>query len=262
MSPRSNASAKRSTISRSLRSPSARRVACWLWSGGARRRQPGHAAVRRSRTGRWSRAPPRPPCREAEHIAQDERRPLARRQVLQGRDERQLERLAALEASLGARRPVCDPDRLIGVGLDPQLLRQRPFRLADLGWRRRTVVDRQHALGALGDSVEADVGRDPVEPGSPALLPWNRGKARQARSSASEARRRRRGPSPASGSSGMQLGAVRLDQLPKATSSPRGCRGASRFDAPDNIHPGLDRSRRADCARRSVPAATSVKPGR
>jgi hypothetical protein len=83
---------------------------------------------------------------EAEHLAQDKRRPLHPGQVLQRRDERELEALAAEVVRLG---------RDAGIGLEP----------ADLGGRcAGRDVDGQLAPAALADLGEAPIGRDLVEP--------------------------------------------------------------------------------------------------
>ena len=74
--------------------------------------------------------------------------------MLERRDERELERLAPLVARLGSGRAVLDAERRVRIRLDPE----RRLRLVG------PVVDRQHPLGAPGDRVEADVGRDPVQP--------------------------------------------------------------------------------------------------
>jgi len=106
------------------------------------------------------------PGGEAEDIAQNQGGALAARQVLQRRDERQLQRLASFVARLGPRGAVGDAERLVRVGLDPHPRGQAPGALAQLlpGWR--TVVDRQHPLGTARNRVNADVGRDPVQPGA------------------------------------------------------------------------------------------------
>ena len=66
---------------------------------------------------------------EAEHLAQDQHRPLARRQVLHRGDEGELDRLALLVAGVGGGVAVLDLERLVGVGLEPDLL-GRPARPA------------------------------------------------------------------------------------------------------------------------------------
>ena len=53
--------------------------------------------------------------REAQHLAQDQHRPLARRQPLQRRDERQLDALALLVAGLRRGVAVVQPELLVGV---------------------------------------------------------------------------------------------------------------------------------------------------
>src|SRR5207302_8518575 len=60
---------------------------------------------------------------EAEHVAQDQHRALARRQVLERRHERQLHALALLVAGLGRGVAVCD--RVVWIGLDPHRLHER-----------------------------------------------------------------------------------------------------------------------------------------
>ena len=74
---------------------------------------------------------------EAEHLAQDQDRALARRQVLHRGDEGELDRLALLVGGVGRGVAVLDLERLVGVGLDPDLLGDR---LA-----RRLVADRPSA---------------------------------------------------------------------------------------------------------------------
>jgi hypothetical protein len=83
---------------------------------------------------------------EAEHLAQDQRRPLQRGQVLQRRDERELDALAGQVVRLG---------RDVGVGLEP----------ADFGRRgARRDADGQLTPMALLDGGQAPVSRDLVEP--------------------------------------------------------------------------------------------------
>ena len=111
---------------RSRSSPSARRVACWLRSGS------------RSSTVLWARCSALETAaaevssasaisagREAEHVAQDQHRALARGQVLERRDERELDALALLVARLGAGAAVRDPRHPVGQRLEPDRLRQR-----------------------------------------------------------------------------------------------------------------------------------------
>jgi hypothetical protein len=54
---------------------------------------------------------------EAEHVAQDQDRPLLRRQVLEARDERQRDRFSCVVAGFGAGGYVAEQH--IGVGLEP-----------------------------------------------------------------------------------------------------------------------------------------------
>ena len=90
-------------------------------------------------------------AREAEHVAQDQHRALARRQQLQRGDERELDALALLV--LGVHH----------VGLDPHGLDER---LGDGVVRVAggAVVHRQHAPRAALDQLQAGVRRDPEEP--------------------------------------------------------------------------------------------------
>ena len=87
--------------------------------------------------------------------------------------------------------------------------------------RRRAVVDRQHALRAPRDRVQARVGRDPVEPGA------QRAAALEPRQAAPRAQQRllqrvlgvvERAEHPVAVR--VQLAAMRLDERPKASSSP------------------------------------------
>ena len=66
--------------------------------------------------------------REAEHLAQDERGALARRQELQGDDEGQLDALALLVARVGSGALVALGRALVGIGLDPDRLDERRAR--------------------------------------------------------------------------------------------------------------------------------------
>ena len=85
--------------------------------------------------------------------------------MLKRGDEGELDALALLVARVGRGESAFQPEGLVGVGLEPDQLDHRlPGALALA--RRRSVVDRQHPLRALRDRVEADVGRDPVEPGA------------------------------------------------------------------------------------------------
>ena len=140
--------------------------------------------------------------RESEHLAQDQDGALVGGEQLEGRDERELDRLALLVARVGRGVAVLDAEGLVGVGLDPDRL---DHRLADAAVRvgRRAVVDRQDALRAPLDRVQAGVGGDPVEPGAQRAPPLEL-RQRPARRAAAPpgARPRRRAPSRACGSSG------------------------------------------------------------
>ena len=90
--------------------------------------------------------------RPAEHVAEDQRGPLAGRQHLQGGQERQLDRLALDDDGVGlvvGRRDLVEQP--VGVGLQPRHLGERP----EVGDAARPAPDH----------VEADVGGDAVEPG-------------------------------------------------------------------------------------------------
>ena len=63
--------------------------------------------------------------REAEHVAEDEHGALARRQVLERRDEGELDALALLVARLRTGEPVLEAQPLIGIGLHPDRFDQR-----------------------------------------------------------------------------------------------------------------------------------------
>ena len=106
-----------------------------------------------------------PRARSVACLAQDQDRPLARRQLLHRRDEGELERLELLVAGVGRGVAVLDLQRLVRVGLEPDLLADRVARgLVGIG--RGPVLDRQQPPLAAGDDVEAGVGGDLVEPGA------------------------------------------------------------------------------------------------
>jgi len=74
--------------------------------------------------------------RVAEHVAEHQDGTLARRQVLQGGDERQLDRLLGVVAGLRPGRGVGYPvEQHVGVGLDPDR-GSEPGRLGRLGHQR------------------------------------------------------------------------------------------------------------------------------
>jgi hypothetical protein len=112
--------------------------------------------------------------RKAEDVAQDQHRALACRQVLERGDERKLDALTLLVASLRAGRVVLHEEMLVRGGLDPHRLQDRLGRpVARI--RGRAVVDRKHALGPALDRFERRVRGDRVEPRAQraALLePW------------------------------------------------------------------------------------------
>ena len=100
-----------------------------------------------------------------EHVAQDQHGALARRQVLQRGDERQLDALALLVARLGPGDAVAEAQALVGVGLDPHRFDERR-RGPVVGVGGGAVVDREHELGPPLDRLQARVGGDRVEPGA------------------------------------------------------------------------------------------------
>ena len=89
--------------------------------------------------------------REAEHVAQEQRRGLTRRETLQRGDERQLDRLSCLVADFGR-----------GVRLQPRdLVAGRRFRRVE----RRDGLGRWAPLAAT-DRIQAPVGGDAIQPGA------------------------------------------------------------------------------------------------
>ncbi len=102
----------------------------------------------------------------AEDLTQDQHRALVRRQVLEGRDEGQLDRLAALVAGVGTDQPVLELELVVGIRLDPDGLGDRHSRLTE-GIGARPEIDRMDPLSvAPSDRVQAGVGGDRVEPGA------------------------------------------------------------------------------------------------
>jgi hypothetical protein len=83
--------------------------------------------------------------------------------MLKRRDEGELDRLAPLVAGLGPGESVLDAEHLVRIGLQPHRLNERRLRVI-VGIAGRTVVGRQHPPGSARDQVEADIGRDLVEP--------------------------------------------------------------------------------------------------
>ena len=138
--------------------------------------------------------------REAEHLAQDQHRALARGQVLERRDERQLDALALLVARLGRRsRPQAAARRGTARSRPPRRAAARGRRADPRRGRSRSAAPR---LGRLRDQVEARVGGDPVEPRADRAAAARSAAARARRAAARPAARpRRRGRSRACGSS-------------------------------------------------------------
>ena len=105
------------------------------------------------------------PGRPGHGVAQDQHRPLARGQVLDGREVCQLDRLARLDH--GRRLVVRRSRQLqqpVGVRLEPgQFDRRREVGVQHLF--RRTDVGRHDPLRTARQRVEAGVRRDAVEPG-------------------------------------------------------------------------------------------------
>ena len=89
-----------------------------------------------------------------EHLAEDQHGALLRRQVLQRGDEREPDRVA-LDRDLGR----------VGDRLDPGHLGKRVQVLEDRG-ARRAEIHRPGTAPSRAEHVEADVRRDPVEPGA------------------------------------------------------------------------------------------------
>jgi len=109
--------------------------------------------------------------RQPEHLAEDEHGPLARRQVLERRDEGELERLALLVAGLRRGVALLQPQHLVRIRFEPDRFRKRLGRLFAVAGRRPPVVDRKDALRPAGQGVEAGVRRDPVEPAAERASP-------------------------------------------------------------------------------------------
>jgi hypothetical protein len=103
--------------------------------------------------------------RPAEHVAQDQRRPLPGREVLDRGQERQLDRLPGdhrrIRLRLAGRGRLDHPVR---KGLQPGDVGTR--RQRDARIRRRRHVVREYPAGPSVEGVEAGVGRDPVQPGA------------------------------------------------------------------------------------------------
>jgi hypothetical protein len=95
---------------------------------------------------------------EGEHVAEDQHGPLPRRQLLQGGDEREPDRVA-LRGHLGG-----VAEQRVGQRLDPRARRQGLAEVGSRGGGRGEVHRAGAALGAA-QHVEADVRGDRVEPG-------------------------------------------------------------------------------------------------
>ena len=135
-----------------------------------------------------------------------------RRQVLERGDERELHALALLVARLGRGEPVLDAEQLVGVRLDPDRSISGCARAA-VRVGSRPVVDRQHALRAPLDLVQAGVRGDRVEPRAAASCGPRSGRARATRPARPPgARPRRRAPTEHPVAVRVELPPVRLDQ--------------------------------------------------
>jgi hypothetical protein len=113
-------------------------------------------------------------CRESEYLSQDEDRTLAARQVLQRREERELQGLTLLVASFRRCVSAFDPVALARIGLDSdgrsRVVPGMPGRIG-----RRSLIERQGRPRATCELVEAHVRGDLVQPGSDGsslLDPW------------------------------------------------------------------------------------------
>ena len=125
------------------------------------------------------------PRREAEHLAQDQHGALARRQVLERGDERQLDALALLVARLGRRLAVADAVALVRVRLQPDGSTSGVARPVARAGRRAPRSIGSTRLRPPRDRVQARVGRDPVQPRAERRARPNPASPRHARSSAS-----------------------------------------------------------------------------
>ncbi len=85
--------------------------------------------------------------------------------MLERGDERKLDRLALLVASLRCRREVVESERFVGIGVDPDRFEQWLGR-AVVGIGGGAIVDGQHARRPPLDELQARVGGDRVEPGA------------------------------------------------------------------------------------------------
>ena len=102
--------------------------------------------------------------REPEHVSQDQHGALLCGDLLQGGDECELDAFALLVTGGGGGEFVLQFEPAVRVGLDPdgldEWLRAWPVRVGC-----GAVVDRQHALGAALDRLQACVRCDREEPG-------------------------------------------------------------------------------------------------
>ena len=161
-SPLAHASTYRSTSVRTPRLPSARSTSCWLRVGQALcDRLP--CALKRTvhgrdggveRLGHLLRGEP-------EHLPQDQHRALVPREVLQRRDEGELHGLALLVAGVGRGIAVGEGERVVRIRLHPDGLGERRARI---GVRVGRSARAGGKAAARPPRVEADVGRDPVQP--------------------------------------------------------------------------------------------------
>jgi hypothetical protein len=150
--------------------------------------------------------------REAEHVANNQCGALSCRQVLERRDEGELDTLELLIAGVRAGQPARQRKPVIRIGFQPHRFGHGLGQAAvGVGFGR--VVDREHSLGAPLDRPEAGVRRDLVEPGA------ERAPALELRECAPGAQQRllqgilcvrRRAEHPVT--VGVELGAVRADQ--------------------------------------------------
>jgi hypothetical protein len=163
--------------------------------------------------------------------------------VLQRRDERELQRLALLVASVRGRIPALEPEALVRIRLEPDRLDER---LADvLAWPAgRAVADRQRALRPARVRVAAHVRRDLVQPGAKGAATPEPGKASpraQQRLLESVVRIMDRAQHPVAVR--VQLAAMALDDvsesllLPPRAASSSSCSLSRRVDVTD-ISPG------------------------
>jgi hypothetical protein len=143
ISPRSRASAKRSALCRSRRSPRTPRLGCRLSSGS------------RSSTARRARSSAA--LTDATVVASASAASLAVNPSTSRRTNADRWRAGRSRSASG---PGARVDR---VRLDPRGDRERSW-VCDAGSRGRPEIKRHDPIATAGDHVEADVGRDPVQP--------------------------------------------------------------------------------------------------